>query len=108
MPAGKGKALLRCSIRSDVHAELTEEARAHGVDLGAVVEGHLAHARGKARAEEQRVERRLETLAQGQEQILRVLEALVAALEGRPGVGHAPEEDPPPIATYAQMYGRLE
>jgi hypothetical protein len=106
MPAGKGKTLLRCSIRADLHAALTQEARGQGLDLGSVVEGHLEHSRLQTRAEQHLMERRLDTLTHGQEQMLRLLESLVTALEGQQGPQIAPEEGGvPPVATYDQMYG---
>jgi hypothetical protein len=106
MPPARGKKLLRCSIRADLHTALTDEARAKDVDVSAVVEGHLEHSRLLARDEHQLVERRLDALSHGQEQILGLLEALVTRLEQGPMTPDAPDEgDTPPVATYDQMYG---
>jgi hypothetical protein len=108
MPVGKGKTLLRCSIRADLYAALNEEARVKEIDLGSVVEGHLEHSRMLTRAEHQIVERRLDALSHGQEQIVGLLESLVSRLEQGPMIHDVPNDgNAPPVATYDQMYGSV-
>jgi hypothetical protein len=108
MPVGKGRTLLRCSIRTDLYEALSEEAREKELDLGSVVEGHLEHSRMLSRAEHQLIERRLDTLSHGQEQMLRLLESLVTRLEQGPMTHDvSSDEDTPPVATYDQMYGAM-
>jgi hypothetical protein len=103
MPVGKGRTLLRCSIRTDLYEALSEEAREKELDLGSVVEGHLEHSRMLSRAEHQLIERRLDTLSHGQEQMLRLLESLVTRLEQGPMTHDvSSDEDMPPVATYDQ------
>jgi hypothetical protein len=78
------------------------------MDLSHVVEGHLEHSRLLTRSEHQLIERRLDALSRGQEQIVGLLESLVTRLEQgpmTPEVSH--DGDTPPVATYDQMYGRI-
>ena len=111
MPAGKGKVMLRCSIRAELYEALLQESQQRKVDLGSLLEGYVVHARQQGQVTDSVIMRRLETVLHGQEQILRVLEAVVATMEGHQGSAGAVvegEHDPPPIASYAQMYGTTE
>jgi len=102
------KVRIRCSLKAELYEALAREANQHKVDLGTVIEGYVVQARQQGHAMDSVIMRRLETLLHGQEQLLRVLEALVATMEGRQGLAASAlegEHDPPPIASYAQMYG---
>jgi hypothetical protein len=108
MPAGKGKVRLRCCMKAELYEELLRESKQQKVDLGSVIEGYVEQARLTSHGTEHILARRMETLLHGQEQLFHVVEALVAAMEGRQ-VSATPvvegEDEPPPIASYAQMYG---
>jgi hypothetical protein len=106
MPVGKGKTRLQSGMRTELYDALLQEAKDQGVDLGAVIEGYIVKARQQGQAVDHVLAKRLETILHRQEQMLRVLETLVATLEGaRPATSSVEsEEGAVPIASYAQMY----
>jgi hypothetical protein len=102
---GRGKKVVRCALPEALIEQLRGEAKNQHIELGAVIEGHIAESMRKRDGYLTMIERRLDQLSRQQEHMLTLLEALVTTFEQGQRSPQAATEEAVPVATYEQLYG---
>jgi hypothetical protein len=105
MTPGRGKKVVRCALPEVLIEQLRGEAKSQHIELGTVIEGHVAESMRKRDGYLTMIERRLDQLSRQQEHMLTLLEALVTTFEQGQRSPQVVTEEAVPVATYEQLYG---